>query len=331
MGFSDIIGHERPKRLLKSMLAAGKLPHALLITGPPGVGKRTLAWTLAKAVNCGGPDPTDACEECQSCRKTEKNIHPDVVELEPEGKLRVIKIDQVRELRRNIGFRPFEGRCKVYIIRDADRLQAQKDEAANALLKTLEEPPPQSLLILTAPRESDLLPTIVSRCLRLKLAPLSVETVADWLKRNRDLEGPQAWLLAALSQGRLGQVVEMDPEQVWNARHEVVERLTSLDSQNLKPALDWAAGLAGDQDCWPSFFSLARFWYRDLMIWAGIGQEKHLTFSDLTGELERAAWGKKPEAFMAALEEIDRAEEALARLIKPELVFDNLILALAWQ
>ncbi|MFH1134542.1 MAG: DNA polymerase III subunit delta' [Pseudomonadota bacterium] len=330
MGFPDIIGHERAKHLVQAMLAGGRLPHALLITGPAGVGKRTLARTLAQAVNCDGPDPTEACGVCPACRKIEKNNHPDVFELEPEGKLRVIKIDSIRELRRNIGFRPYEGRCKVYIIRDADRLQAQKDEAANALLKTLEEPPPRSLLILTAPRESDLLPTIVSRCLRLKLAPLSRERVSDWLKTRRRLDGPQADLLAALSEGCLGRVTEMDPHQLWNERRKVVDHLGTLNSKNPGLALDWAAELAGSEEFWPRFFNLARFWYRDLMLLAGTGDGRRLAFSDLAGELEKVVAGRSAEPFMAALSEIDRAEESLARLIKPELVFDNLILALAW-
>ena len=117
------------------MLVSGRMPHALLLTGPAGVGKHTLALALAQAVNCLGPDPTEPCGVCSSCTKIARGTHPDVGELAPEGRLRVIKIDHVRELRKQIAFKPYEGRTKVFIVREADRMQAQSEEPANALLK----------------------------------------------------------------------------------------------------------------------------------------------------------------------------------------------------
>ena len=175
MGFANLVGHDRTVKLIRAMLDSDRLPHALLITGPAGVGKHTLALGLAQAANCLADLPDRPCGRCKACAKIERRTHPDVSAIEPEGRLRVIKIESIRELRKQIAFRPYEWRTKVFIVREADRMQVQSDSAANALLKTLEEPPPSSLLILTAPKESDLLTTIVSRCLRLKLAPLPLE------------------------------------------------------------------------------------------------------------------------------------------------------------
>ncbi|MEW6266237.1 MAG: DNA polymerase III subunit delta' [Thermodesulfobacteriota bacterium] len=326
MSFDEIKGHERPLRLIKAMLAAGRLPHALLLSGPAGVGKRTLALALAQAVNCLNPRSGEPCGVCLSCDKIIRGLHPDVEEIAPEGKARLIKIESVRDLRTRIAYKPYEGRCKVFIVREADRM---KEEQANALLKTLEEPPPQSLLILTTPEESDLLPTMVSRCLRLSLAPLPRALVEDWLKMRRGLMGPRARLLASMSGGCLGRVKDVSPDEFWNRRQEIVSRLGTLDARRLEPALKWAAELAAGESGWPDLFSLLRFWYRDLMILSGIGGEERLMNQDLAGQLKTAAAGRRCDDFRAALAAVDRAEDALNRFIRPELVFENLLLALA--
>lgn len=325
MSFDEVIGHEKPLNLLKAMLVNDRLAHALLFTGPPGVGKRTLAIALAQAVNCLGPNPSEPCGLCSACRKIKRGVHPDFIELEPEGRLRTIKIERVRELRNQAAFRPYEGRTKVFIVREADRMGT---EAANAMLKTLEEPPPDTLIILTSPEESDLLPTIVSRCLRLNLAPLPEAAIENWLIRERSDEAAQARLLASLSGGCLGRVMDMDAETILSRRQWIVDKLGLLDTRRIEPALDWAADLAGDRETWLEAFSLLRFWFRDLMIMAGGGDERRLVNQDLAAELRSAGMGRGPETYIAALDEIDRAEDALNRLVRPELVLENLMLNL---
>ena len=329
MSFTDLIGHGRAVGLLKAMLLRNRLPHAVLITGPSGVGKRTLALALAQAANCAAEVQERPCGVCGPCGKIARGVHPDVSRIEPEGRLRVTKIDSIRDLRRQIAYKPYEGRTKVYIVEEAERMQVQGDSAANALLKTLEEPPPSSLLILTALREADLLPTIVSRCLRLNLAPLPISTVEEWLAEKKGLTGPQARLAASMSEGCLGRVVDLDLDELWSVRDSVCQRLASLRSNETGPAVEWAAEMASSQDSWPRMLSLLRFWYRDLMVLAAGVPDEHLVNRDRLSTLEQWAAGRDPETFIGALMEIDRAEEALNRLIRPDLVFENLVLALA--
>ncbi len=312
--------------MIRAMLVRGRLPHALLITGPEGVGKYTLALGLAQAVNCERPGQGEACGTCAQCGKIERGVHPDVNVLKPEGRKQVIKIDDIRELRNQIAYRPFEGETKVFIIRQAQRLGI---EAANALLKTLEEPPPQSLILLTAPEEADLLPTVVSRCLRLGLAPLGRDLIEDWLMRERQIGGEEARLLAALAGGCLGRVVEMEPEKIRDRRVEILERLGALDASRPGEAIQWAEELAGDEDDRAEFFDLIRFVYRDMMILAAGGREHHLVFTDLKEELGRRVGEMKPESFISALEEIDRAGDALEGMVRSDLVMENLLLNLA--
>jgi DNA polymerase III subunit delta' len=329
MGFEHIIGHERAIRLITSMFNAGRLPHALLLTGPEGVGKGALALAVAQAANCLGPSPGAPCGPCSACAKVERGVHPDVSVIEPEGRLKLIKIDTIRKLRQQIAYRPYEGRTKVYIVREAHRMQAQGDASANALLKTLEEPPPSSLLILTAPRETDLLPTIVSRCLRINLAPLSREAVELWLAEHRGITGPQGRLLASMAEGCLGRVIDATPQDLWEKRGEVLDRLSGLDMNRLGPSLDWAAELVAAEESWPMIIKLIRFWYRDLMILAAGGESRHLINEDLLDRLQAAAANQRPSVFIDALGHLDRAEYALNRLVRPELVFENLVLTLA--
>ncbi|MBW1711065.1 MAG: DNA polymerase III subunit delta' [Deltaproteobacteria bacterium] len=325
MGFEQLIGHERPLKMIRAMLLRERLPHALLITGPTGVGKRTFALALAQAVNCERLESGEPCGICPACDKIGRGIHPDVIEIEPEGRSRVIKIERIREMRTQISFRPFEGRTKVFLVREAQNMH---EASANALLKTLEEPPPASLIILTVPEETDLLPTVVSRCLRLSLAPLSRQVIEDWLERERGITGAEAHLLASLSGGCPGRVVDIEAEAVWDQRRETLEKLTQVESRDYTAALDWAESLARDENERVMTFDLLRFWYRDLMILSCQGDERHLINSDLLDELKRFKRQRKTSAFSNALNKIDDAEEALGRMARPDLVMENLMLNL---
>ncbi|TET38214.1 MAG: AAA family ATPase, partial [Dehalococcoidia bacterium] len=162
----QVIGHEKAVALLERSMKGGKLSHAYLFVGPPHVGKMTLAMNLAQALNCRGEERP--CGECPQCRRIARGVHADVQVIGLEGRME-IGIDQIREMQHAASLKPFEGRNRVFIIDGADHLS---HEAANCLLKTLEEPPPNDQLILLAANERLLLPTVLSRCQKLELGPL---------------------------------------------------------------------------------------------------------------------------------------------------------------
>lgn len=194
MSFSHILGQERVIKILRRFLASNRFPQGLLFFGPSGVGKRTVALELAKALNCQTqitadttrrlaqmnttPMSTDACDRCSSCQKIDKNIHPDVKIISPEKE--TIGIDQIRELNREVQWKPFEGKYKVYILEKAEKLT---QEAANSFLKTLEEPPTNVFFILLSENKDTLLPTILSRCWALPFSGLSGKVVHEILHR----------------------------------------------------------------------------------------------------------------------------------------------------
>ncbi|MCX5900126.1 MAG: DNA polymerase III subunit delta', partial [Proteobacteria bacterium] len=172
MPFDEIRGHGRQVRILQAMLRSGHLPHAFLFTGIEGIGKRMVATGFVKALNCLTLSD-DFCGQCLQCRKIDKQIHPDVQVVEPEKN--VLKIEQVRALQQDIVFKPLEGKKKAVIIDQAEKMNAQ---AANCLLKTLEEPPEDTVLVLIAHAVSDMLPTVLSRCQQIHFSPLSDEDIS---------------------------------------------------------------------------------------------------------------------------------------------------------
>ena len=171
MSFSDIKGQDTAVSSLKNAIRNNRLAHAYIFAGPEGCGRSLLARNFAKVLNCE-KEKDDACDSCASCKKINKDVHPDVKWLNKDGKSSQIKIDQIRRLEKQIALKPYEAKYKVFIIKDASFMTV---EAANSFLKTLEEPPPNSVLILIAERPRDLFATIVSRCQLIRIKPLSVE------------------------------------------------------------------------------------------------------------------------------------------------------------
>ncbi|MEA3345701.1 MAG: DNA polymerase III subunit delta' [Chloroflexota bacterium] len=258
----SLIGHSWAVDFLRQSLANGQLAHAYLLLGPPQIGKRTLALELAKALNCLAEEEERPCGRCPACRKIAHSTHPDVRVLEPEdGSL---KIDQIRQLQRELALTPHEGRYRVAILTDFDQATT---EASNCLLKTLEEPPPQVVLCLTAPDTSALLPTIVSRCQLLRLRPLSLETVESALVEHWGVDQKRAALLAHLSGGRLGWAVEAHQQpSILERRTEWLDSLVKLLNEMRVPRFAYAEEASQSPELVADILEIWLSWWRDLLL-----------------------------------------------------------------
>lgn len=316
-----LMGLESVTRALASMIGSGRLPHAILLTGPRGGGKNTLARALAAALNCASPGADGGpCGECPSCVKIAKDIHPDLRTLGPTGRSRQIRMEDVQTLRADMGFRPYEGRVKVFVIREADRLGS---ESGNALLKTLEEPPPDSVLILTSASEAEVMTTIVSRCLRLRLPPLPHETVLRTLAEKRGLEGPEARLLAALSGGALGAALAPDPEPVWRNWMELNGIMgESAAPARLENAWRWTDRVAGDEESHSESLNLLRLWWRETIRLRAAGPEGT---EGPPPDPAQYFWASRltPRAIETISQAQSRLEDSLSRFVKAEMAFEN--------
>lgn len=200
--WSDIRGHEQIKNDLRQLLAEKKLPHALLFTGMEGVGKSLTAEILAKALFCSGENPP--CGSCPSCRALDSNNHPDFYYLEPEGKSNTIKIEQIRQMQSKIALSPYLADRRVVVI---DSAECMNETAQNSLLKTLEEPTGDVVFILVTANRELLLPTILSRCMRIYFAPLPENEIELILRHKYNIEEKRAALIARLSGGSMKQAL----------------------------------------------------------------------------------------------------------------------------
>jgi DNA polymerase-3 subunit delta' len=222
MSFKSLLGNEHNKDLLQRALRGGRLPNALILAGPEGIGKRQFALTLAKAINCERL-PDDSCDKCGSCYRIDKNECIDVKVIEPDGAF--IKIVQIRELAAEAYARPMEGRKRVFILDPADKMNLQ---SMNGLLKTLEEPAETSLIILVTAQPDALLSTIRSRSQIIRFAPLSTDQVEQYLKDNFKRPAADTHLLAKISGGRLGNATTIDLSVYRERRQEMLDALEML-------------------------------------------------------------------------------------------------------
>jgi len=202
----DLLGHEWAVEMLKQHLTRDSVRHAYLVTGPPGLGRRTLALRFAQALNCTNPPaPGEPCGKCKTCRQIERMQYTDLLVVQAEKEGGTLKVEQIRSLRQTLSLKPYQGKYRVSLLL---RFQEANSSSSNALLKTLEETPEHDVLILTADTAEQLLPTIVSRCETLRLRPLPVDAVEDYLK-GRSVDDSTACLLAHISGGRPGYALRL--------------------------------------------------------------------------------------------------------------------------
>ena len=317
MPFSSITGHRSVVELLTRALARHSLPPSLIFAGPDGVGKRRTAIALAQALNCD----RQGCGTCASCTRIARGVHADVLIVEP-GDSGTIKVDQVRDAIDRAAYRPFEGRRRVVIVDQADALQP---EAQNALLKTLEEPPPASVFVLITARPDVLLPTVRSRCQRIRFGPLSAQEVAAVLVRDHGFAAPDAQAAAAAADGSVGRALEEGGDEAIEAREAAARVLGAAASADVRRRLDAAKALVGgggDRDEVSRRLLAMSSLLRDLgVLAAGAGHEA-LANADLESQLQALRRTFDAARALDAFAVVDRALDALDRNASPKIVAD---------
>lgn len=321
MTFAHILGHERQKNILRRALAADRLAHAYLFEGPEGIGKRLLALALVRAVFC---HDGSGCGDCPGCRKVDHGNHPDLQLIEPDGTS--IKIEQIRELQKQLSYSPLEAPRKVCVIDGADRLNPA---AGNALLKTLEEPSRKTLLLLLTPRPDAVLSTVRSRCQRLPFSRLPREMVRDVLQQQLDRNPLEAHVLAALSDGSFKKALGRNRDLYLDRRKSLLKSLTALSPGSIGPLLALSADLAEDKDVLPELLEIVQAFFRDLLLTQHGATEEELVNRDLLDKIHRVAWRWSPHALLLKLDAISACQRQLERNVNRQLALDVLLLRLA--
>ena len=320
--FKHLLGHGKAKSLLLEAAAKNQIGHAYLFRGPDGVGKKRAALTYAAYINCKSPQENDACCHCAACRKFASGNHPDLIHIAPDGA--AIKIGQVRELIHQLAFPPLEAKVRVIILED---IHTMRREAANSLLKTLEEPAPNNLLILTADQAGDILPTIISRCQIIPFGPLDYEDIAQVLMLENGMERAQALTLASVAEGSLGRAKLLLQEDLLVFRQEVIEQLLLLQnnqSETIAQVFRLSEKAAALKENIYEFLALLRLWYRDLILIAAGAPESSTANKDLASFLPAAQQRWDLAQLHEKLHRLDQAERQLLRNCNRTLVLEAL-------
>ncbi len=322
----QVIGQDKILALLNDSLKKDNMAHAYLFVGPHHVGKRTLALNLAQALNCDSLNPP--CGQCHSCRRILDHKHADVTSIELDSRME-ISIDDIRDLQRLANLPPYEGKHKVFIIDDAEYLSR---EAANSLLKILEEPPAKVVWLLLATEEQRLLPTIVSRCQRLELKPMPLKQTQKVLIESYSVEPGKAELLAHLCRGCLGWALSaLANDDLLRQRSQKVAKLSSLTTAKTEQRFAYAQelatqfsqnrkSLAETMDAWLG-------WWHDLML-TKLGCREAITNIDYEEALEEQARVLSLNEIKKFVVNLCLVREEIGKNVNPRLALESLMLNL---
>ena len=326
MSFKDVLGHSKPITLLQRAIKNEKVINSYLFLGNEGIGKKYVALQFAKALNClgGEADRGDACDHCISCRKIDHGLHADVLLIEPEGQN--IKVDQVRQLQKELAYRPYEGKRRVCILTAADRMAPH---IPNTLLKTLEEPPLHTVIILLANNSRFILPTILSRCQTVRFNPLPIPLVSQWLMQGKGLQEAEAYLLASLSEGSPGKASEIQEEIRQVPREELLKDWVGLKSLSFERIGSWVESLPSQRENLLLMLEVAKTLLRDLVVVKTLEKEPKLIHSDLLQGMKSMAANWSLSSLLKRMEILHQTTIAIKANANTSLALEAMMLSWA--
>ncbi|MEM7031133.1 MAG: DNA polymerase III subunit delta' [Chloroflexota bacterium] len=317
-----IFGHPRALQFLSSALESDRMPQSILITGPDQVGKETLATQFAASINCvGGKKP---CQACASCKKIATGNHPDIFYIhEPNDS--TLKIEQIRDIQQYLVLRPLESQYKIAVLSNFERATSA---AANALLKTLEEPPAHVILLLTAKNKSQLLPTIVSRCQIIPLKPISESIIATVLAERHNANEAQASLLSKLAMGRIGWAINaLSHTEILARREQFLTDLLEILEKGSDFRLAYAQQFTRTQQPIIEVLGIWLSLWRDILYYQ-VGNTDHIVNLDMADQLRWFADTLTTDRILSVLENLQQTLHNFNYNVNVRLNFEVLLLNL---
>jgi DNA polymerase-3 subunit delta' len=320
MSFHDIYGHENKIEIIRKALAQKRIGHAYLFSGISAMGKKTIAREFVKALNCEKEDALhDSCGECSSCRKIQRGNHPDVFSVEADGQF--IRIDAIREIQEQMKCKPLEARRRVFVIDDADKMN---DQAANALLKILEEPSPSNILILVTARPYSMPSTIISRCQHMRFNPLRFDTVAKFLVDQTGMDNQRALLLAGLSGGSIGRAMELNEDDIVVYRTELIKSLSITQRNDPFSLINFASYLGQGKKEIKQGLNILSTIFRDALVFKETKKEEMLVNRDNSSFILTHAARLSGGQILQNIALVERAGETIEQNVNKSLTLETM-------
>lgn len=324
-GFQDIIGQEQIKEHMRNVLATGKVSHAYIINGEKSSGKEFIAKVFAMALQCekGGVEP---CQECRSCKQALSGNHPDIIRVTHE-KPNTISVDDIRvQVNNDVAIKPYSSSRKIYIINEAEKMTVQ---AQNALLKTLEEPPEYTVILLLTANVNSLLPTILSRCVVLNMKPVPDELVKRFLMHQMEVPDYKAEVCVAFARGNIGKAKALaSSEDFENVKAEALSLLKYIREMELNEMIAAIKKITEYKLEINDYLDIMAIWYRDVLLFKATNDVNHLVFREEIQSLRKTAQHSSYEGIENIIEALEKAKRRLDANVNFELTMEMLMLTI---
>ena len=324
-GFADVLGHEQTIAHMKKAIELGKVSHAYIINGEKGSGKKLLAGIFAQTLQCEKKG-TEPCMQCQSCHQAVSMNQPDIIRVTHE-KPNTISVEDIRtQLNGDIQIKPYSSRYKIYIVADADLMTVQ---AQNALLKTIEEPPAYAVILLLANNADRLLPSILSRCVRLNLKAVRDQDIREYLMDKMKIPDYQADVSLKFAQGNVGKAVQLASSETFAAmKDEALSLLHETDRMELYELMDAVKKISDYKNDIDSFLDIVTIWLRDVLMFKATQDANSLIFREDLSAITARARKSSYEGLEEMIQAVDRARARLKANVNFDLVLELLLLTI---